>query len=80
MDLHERLATAGVTVLVARPKAQTMRILERSGMKKEIGEDLFFRTRTDAIRYAREQLGDDAVEDSPLNPDQSVREMRTASA
>ena len=47
-------------------------------MKQEIGEDRFFRTRTDAIRYAREQLGDLAVEDSPLNPDQSVRQVRSA--
>jgi SulP family sulfate permease len=78
--LHERLETAGITVLVARPKAQTMEILERSGMKQEIGEENFFRTRTAAIRYAREQLGDDAVVDSPLNPDMSVRQARVATA
>jgi SulP family sulfate permease len=78
--LHERLETAGITVLVARPKALTMEILERSGMKEEIGENNFFRTRTAAIRYAREQLGDDAVEDSPLNPDMSVRQARVATA
>jgi len=78
--LHERLETAGITVLVARPKAQTMQILERSGMKQELGEEHFFRTRTAAIRYAREQLGDEAVEDSPLNPDLSVRQTRVAIA
>jgi len=76
--LHERLQTAGITVLVARPKAQTMQILERSGMKQELGEEHFFRTRTDAIRFAREQLGDEAVDDSPLNPDMSVRQARVA--
>jgi len=76
--LHERLETAGITVLVARPKAHTMQILERSGMKRELGEEYFFRTRTAAIRYAREQLGDEAVDDSPLNPDMSVRQARVA--
>ncbi len=79
-NLRERLETAGIIILVARPKAQTMQILERSGMKQEIGEDHFFRTRTDAIRYAREQLGDEAVADSPLNPDNSVRQARVATA
>jgi SulP family sulfate permease len=78
--LNERLKTAGITVLVARPKAHTMDILERSGLKDEFGEEHFFRTRTDAIRYAREQLGDEAVEDSPLNPDLSVRQVRIATA
>ena len=76
--LHERLQTAGITVLVARPKGQTMQIFERSGMKQELGEEHFFRTRTAAIRYAREQLGDEAVEDSPLNPDMSVSLVRVA--
>ena len=76
--LRERLETAGVIVLVARPKGQTMQIFERSGMKQDLGEDHFFRTRTAAIRYAREQLGDEAVEDSPLNPDLSVRQARAA--
>jgi len=57
-----------------------VQIFERSGMKQEIGEDHFFRTRTAAIRYAREQLGDEAVEDSPLNPDLSIRQVRAATA
>jgi hypothetical protein len=55
-----------------------MQIFERSGMKQDLGDDHFFRTRTAAIRYAREQLGDEAVEDSPLNPDLSVRQARAA--
>ena len=79
-NLRERLETAGIIILVARPKAQTTQILERSGMKQRIGESHFFRTRTDAIRYAREQLGDEAVADSPLNPDNSVRQARVATA
>jgi len=76
--LHERLQTAGVIVLVARPKGRTMQILERSGMKQALGDEHFFRTRTAAIRYAREQLGDEAVEDSPLNPDMSIRQAVAA--
>jgi SulP family sulfate permease len=78
--LHERLETAGIKVLVARPKTYTMDILERSGLKQELGDEHFFRTRTAAIRYAREQLGDEAVDDSPLNPDRSVRQVRVATA
>jgi hypothetical protein len=57
-----------------------MQILDRSGMKKELGEEHFFRTRTAAIRYAREQLGDEAVEDSPLNPELSIRQAGVVTA
>jgi SulP family sulfate permease len=74
--LHDRLGQGGVHVLIARTKRQTLQIFERSGLAEEIGKDHFFRTRTDAIEYAREQLGDQAAEDSPLHPDQSTRRMR----
>jgi len=76
-SLYEHLETAGVNVLITRGKAQIMQIFDRSGLKEEIGPEHFFRTRTDAIEYARECLGDQAKPDSPLNPDQSVRRTRT---
>jgi SulP family sulfate permease len=76
-SLYEHLETAGVSVLITRGKAQIMQIFERSGLKEEIGSENFFRTRTEAIEYARERLGDQAMADSPLNPAQSVRRTRT---
>jgi len=76
-SLYEHLETAGVSVLITRGKAQIMQIFERSGLKEEIGSEHFFRTRTDAIEYARERLGDQAMVDSPLNPARSVRRTRT---
>ena len=75
-NLHERLGHGGVGVLIARPKRQTMQIFDRSGLADEIGREHFFRTRTDAIEYARNQLGEEVVEDSPLNPIKSTRRMR----
>ena len=75
-NLHERLGQGGVRVLIARPKRQTMQIMDRSGLADEIGREHFFRTRTDAIEYARAQLGDEVVDDSPLNPVKSTRRMR----
>jgi SulP family sulfate permease len=76
--LQDRLKTAGITVLIARTKRQTMRIFEESGMKQLIGDEHFFRTRTDAIEYARAEMGQNALEDSPLHPVQSIRRSRVA--
>jgi SulP family sulfate permease len=76
--LYERLQTAGINVLVARAKRHTMQILEKSGLKEEMGADHFFRTRTDAIEFARAQMGQEALEDSPLHPVDSVRRTRMA--
>ena len=78
--LHERLKAGGVEMLLARVKGQAMRIFERSGLKDEFGAEYFFRTRTDAIEYARSHLGEDALHGSPLNPDHSVRRTRTDTA
>jgi SulP family sulfate permease len=77
-ELYERLGQGGVGVLIARPKRQTMEIFDRSGLAGKIGAEHFFRTRTDAIEYVRAQLGDQALEDSPLNPQQSTRRARLA--
>ncbi len=75
-NLHERLGRGGIGVLIARTKRQTMEIFDRSGLAEEIGREHFFRTRTDAIDYARRQLGEAAIDDSPLNPIKSTRRMR----
>ncbi len=74
--LHERLGHAGINVLVARTKRQTRELFQRSGLAEKIGQEHFFRTRTDAIDFARAQLGDEAEEDSPLNPEASTRRLR----
>jgi SulP family sulfate permease len=75
--LHERLKAGGVDMLLARAKAQTMRIFKKSGLQDEFGAEHFFRTRTDAIEYAHaQQLDKNALEGSPLNPHLSVRRTR----
>ncbi|MFQ5643930.1 MAG: SulP family inorganic anion transporter [Thiogranum sp.] len=74
--LRERLQAGGVEMLLARVKGQTMRIFEKSGLKEEFGAEYFFRTRTDAIEYARTRLGEAALTGTPLDPDQSVRRTR----
>lgn len=77
-NLHQRLQTGGVEILIARPKSHAMEIFERSGLKDEFSGSCFFRTRTDAIEYARAQMGDAARADSPLNPVRSIRRQRLA--
>ena len=74
-NLHERLGQGGVRVLIARPKRQTMQIMDRSGLADEIGREHFFRTRTDAIEYARAQLGDEVVDDALRNVGLSLEEV-----
>jgi SulP family sulfate permease len=78
--LHERLMAGGVDILLTRVKGQAMRIFKRSGLRQEFGDERFFRTRTDAIEYARSHLGEGALNDSPLDPDQSVRRTRLSEA
>jgi len=74
--LRERLKTGGVDLLLTRVKGQAMRIFKRSGLREDFGDELFFRTRTAAIEYARTQMGEGALNGSPLDPDQSVRRTR----
>ena len=78
--LHERLKAGGVDMLLTRVKGQAMRIFKRSGLREAFDDKLFFRTRTDAIEYARARLGEDALNNSPLDPDQSVRRTRLSEA
>ncbi|MDT8387267.1 MAG: sulfate permease [Thiogranum sp.] len=74
--LCERLGHTGIKVLIARPKRQTMQIFERSGLREQVGTEHFFRTRTDAIEFAREKLLAEGIDDSPLAPVRSIRRTR----
>ncbi len=75
-NLHDNMQPGGVQLLLARPKEQLMRIFTNSGLKEKIGTGHIFRTRTDAIEYAQRQLGEAALENSPLDPTHSVRRVR----
>lgn len=76
--LYDRMQTGGVQFLFARPKDQLMRIFSKSGLRDKIGAEHFFRTRTAAIDYAHSQLGEEDMEDSPLDPVHSARRARLA--
>jgi len=74
--LQDRLKTGGVDMLLSRAKGQTMRIFEKSGLQDAIGSEHFFRTRTDAIDYAIAQVGGEALNGTPIDPEHSVRRTR----
>ena len=56
--LAQRLKAAGVQLMIARAKLQLMDIFHKTRLIETLGEQHFFRTRTDAILYARANLGD----------------------
>jgi len=56
--IAERLEAAGLEFYIARAKLDVFNALVRSGLVAKIGEDRFFRERTEASRYAKEKLGD----------------------
>ncbi len=64
--LIERLQKAGVELLFGRMKRQFMTTLQRTGVLEELGEYRFFARVQMAIDYAFENMGVDAVDDSPL--------------
>lgn len=64
--LAHRMKAAGVQLMFARAKKQIMDIFHATHFVEQVGEQYFFRTRTDAIHYARAHLGDDAAEMAPL--------------
>lgn len=64
--LVQRLKVAGVQLLFARAKKQIMDIFQRSHFIEQVGEQHFFRTRTDAILFARANLGEQADTVVPL--------------
>lgn len=64
--LSQRLQAAGIELFVARAKKQIMDIFKNTGLVEHLGEDHFFRTRTESIQKARTLLGTDAPEITPL--------------
>jgi len=73
--LSHRMKSAGVQLMFARAKKQIIDIFRATHFVEHLGEQHFFRTRTDAIHFARANIGEDATA-SPL-----LRgEMATASA
>lgn len=67
--LAQRLKAAGIQLMFARAKKQIMDIFHATHFVEHMGAQHFFRTRTDAIGYARTQLGDQAAADTPLLKD-----------
>ncbi len=58
-NLFDRLQSIGVELYIARAKVQIEQALKRSGLYEHIGSARFFRQRTDAVRAAKEIMGDD---------------------
>lgn len=67
-NLFERLESIGIDFYLARPKKQVLDAFKRSGLLQKIGEERFFRQRTDAVKAAKEKLGDDIDIDCYLKP------------
>ena len=64
--LLERCSANGVEILFARMEGVES-VLKRSGFVDKFGEDRFYERRTDALRYAWKELGDEeAAAKSPL--------------
>ena len=58
-NLFDRLQSIGIELYIARAKVQIEQALKRSGLYEHIGSARFFRQRTDAVRAAKEIMGDD---------------------
>ena len=66
--ISERLETAGIELYIARAQKSMRDAFIRSGLMDKIGEDRFFRERTQAARFAKEKFGDDIDIESLLTP------------
>ncbi len=66
--IAERLEAAGVELYIARAKKSMRDAFTRSGLMTKIGEDRFFRERTQASRYAKEKFGDEIDIEFLLKP------------
>lgn len=66
--IAERMEAAGIELYIARAKKAMRDAFIRSGLMDKIGEDRFFRERTQAARYAKEKLGDEIDIDALLKP------------
>ncbi|RTZ66490.1 MAG: sodium-independent anion transporter [Aquificaceae bacterium] len=64
-QIAERFESAGIEFYIARAKVNVFNALTRSGLVAKIGEEHFFRERTEASRYAKEKLGD-AIDIEPI--------------
>lgn len=66
--IAERLSAAGIEFYIARAKVDVFNALTRSGLVAKIGEERFFRERTEASMYAKEKLGDEVDIEPILKP------------
>ncbi len=57
-NLYDRLQSIGIELYIARAKQQLIDAFKRSGLYQHIGDDHFFRQRTDAVKAAKEVMGD----------------------
>ncbi len=64
----ERLDAAGIELYIARAKKPMLDAFKRSGLLDKVGEERFFRERTQAIRHAKEVMGDEIDVESILKP------------
>jgi len=65
--LSQRLKVAGIQLMIARAKKQLVDIFRATHFVDHLGEQYFFRTRTDAIHHARAHLGDKIVGETALS-------------
>ena len=79
--LADRLRFNGIWFYIARIKMPVYDAFQRSGLAQQIGEDRFFRERTQAIKDAKEQLGE-VIDIEPLlkyTPAEPQTELTTPS-
>ncbi|HHL18271.1 MAG TPA: sulfate permease [Thiothrix sp.] len=57
-NLYDRLESVGIELYLARVKVHIEAAFKRSGLYQHIGEQRFFRQRTDAVKAAKEKMGD----------------------
>ncbi len=58
-NLYDRLESVGIELYLARAKVHIEASFKRSGLYQHIGEQRFFRQRTDAVKAAKEKMGDE---------------------
>ncbi len=66
--IAERLEAAGIELYIARAQKSMRDAFVRSGLMEKIGEERFFRERTQAARFAKEKFGDAIDIESLLTP------------
>jgi len=58
-NLYDRLESVGIELYIARAKVHIEAAFKRSGLYQHIGEQRFFRQRTDAVKAGKEKMGDE---------------------